>query len=212
MEPMSNRTTCPRLLARVRDVADHPAWVEFVERYEPLMQRWCGYYELDDQSADELCVRAWERLWPRMRTFQYDPSRRFRSWLRRFFHSRAMDMLGERAATAFVSIDAVPSEDSRVLSFEPDDISPEEDECDDASRSTRFDLLRQGREAQESVQRRVDPANWDAYWLTTIDELPIAEVARAQGRSHVAVYYGVQRVKKMLRQEGERRLASFMRS
>ena len=95
VEQRSGGTTSPALLDRLRDVGDHPAWVEFVERYEPMMRRWCRYYGLDDQAADELCLRTWERLWPRMRTFQYDPSRRFRSWLRRFFHSRAMDLLGE---------------------------------------------------------------------------------------------------------------------
>ena len=162
----------------------HRARVEFVERYEPLLRRWCRGYGLDDQAADELCMRTWERLWPRMRTFQYDPSRRFRSWLRRFFHSRAMDELGERAATAFVPLDALSLEDTRTLAAGGDDISMDDGDDDDECQSSRPVLIREGKAVQEFVQSQVDPATWQAYWLTTIaiDGLSVKEVATRKAR------------------------------
>ena len=148
MEQGSGSTTSPALLDRVRDQCDHPAWVEFVERYEPLLRRWCRCYELDDQAADELCMRTWERLWSRMRTFLYDPSRRFRSWLRRFFHSRAMDDLAS-ARRRLSSPRCLVAEEAQclatgVMTF-PWKMASDDDEC----QSSRLVLLREGKEAQE---------------------------------------------------------------
>jgi RNA polymerase sigma factor (sigma-70 family) len=199
-------TTSPTLLDRVRDGRDHPAWNEFFARYDPMLRRWARRYGLDGESADELCQRAWRRLWPRMRTFQYDPSLRFRSWLRRFFHSRAMDMLKERNATTLVSLEALNDAESCLLLSRRDDILIEHDEPDDQVQSRRLILLTEGEKVQEHVKARVDPATWQAFWMTKVEGRPPAEVAGLLGKSYAAVYYGSLRVARMLELEGERRL------
>src|SRR5262249_9733988 len=90
--------TSASLLDRVRDWGDHPAWVDFHERYNPLLHRWCGRFSLDAETSDELCQRIWVELMARMQTFRYDPSRGFRRWLWRLFRSRAIDLLRQRRA------------------------------------------------------------------------------------------------------------------
>ena len=206
MKRFDGGTTSPTLLDRVRDGRDHPAWGEFFRRYDPLLRQWCRYYRLDDESADELCQRTWQRLWPRMRTFQYDPSLRFRSWLRRFFDSRAMDMLKERNATTLVSLEALNDAGSCLLVSSLEDIPIEDAEPGDEDRSRRLLLLTEGEKVQEHIKARVDPATWHAFWMTKVEGRPFAEVAGLLGKSYAAVYYGSLRVLKMLRREGERRL------
>ena len=76
-------STSPTLLRAVADWQNHPAWVRFQGRYDPLMRRWCRGYGLDDDSVDEVCQRIWIELANRMRAFQYDPGGTFRGWLRR---------------------------------------------------------------------------------------------------------------------------------
>src|SRR5262245_57658933 len=95
--------TSSTLLDRVRDWRDHPAWVEFHERYDSLLHRWCSRLSLDADTSDELCQRIWVELMARMRTFRYDPSRGFRRWLWRLFQSRAIDLLRNRRATQWHS-------------------------------------------------------------------------------------------------------------
>src|SRR6516165_2984029 len=74
-------STSPTLLSEVSDWQDHPAWVSFRERYDPLLRRWCCDYGLDEDSVDEVCQRIWIELADRMRPFHYDPNRTFRGWL-----------------------------------------------------------------------------------------------------------------------------------
>ena len=77
---------------------------------------------------------------------------------------------------------------------------------DDEDRADRLILLREAREVQERVRARVDPAVWEGFWLTAIEDRPTSEVAASLGKSYAAVYYGSRRVAEMLRREGERRL------
>lgn len=211
MEKGQGSTTSPTLLSRVRDRGDDPAWREFFDRYDPMLRRWGRRYHLDEESVDELCLRAWHRLWPRMRTFQYDPGRRFRGWLRRFLHTRAMDMLSERGAIAIVPLDGLTHDESRIIARQDIAFPCDDDEIDEGDPSVRPILLNEAAKAQEHVKARVDPANWEAFYLTKIEGRPPAEVAGLQGRTYAAVYYGAERVARMLRREGERRLVGISR-
>src|SRR5438876_213264 len=79
------------LLNRIRDWRDHPAWIAFFQRHQPMLRGWCRRFDLDSDESDELCQRVWVELMSRLRTFQYDPSLRFHGWLWRLFRSRAID-------------------------------------------------------------------------------------------------------------------------
>jgi RNA polymerase sigma factor (sigma-70 family) len=198
--------TSPNLLDRVRNWRDHPAWAEFFERYDPMLHRWCGRFALDGDAADELCQRIWFELMGRMRTFRYDPSRGFRKWLWRLFWSRAIDLLRRRRATAAPSYEDVPPSvlTGRTAGREP----AEGHESEEPGAS--LVLVHQAEEAQAAVRTRVDPDTWRAYWLVAIEDRPIREAADRLGKSYTAVYNGYKRVDRMLRAEGERRLAVLL--
>ena len=74
--------TSPTLLGRTADWRDHAAWQAFVARYDPLIRSWCREYRFDDELASDVSQLFWIELADKMRSFRYDPSRRFRGWLR----------------------------------------------------------------------------------------------------------------------------------
>ncbi len=63
-----------------------------------------------------------------------------------------------------------------------------------------------------AVRSRVDPETWRAYWIIAIEDRPIREAAESLGKSYTAIYNGYKRVDRMLRAEGERRLAALLDS
>ncbi len=207
-EPEGGKTS-PTLLDRVRDWEDHPAWMAFFERYNPLLRRWCCRFRLDADASDELCQRIWVELMARMRTFRYDPSRGFRKWLWRLFRSRAIDLLRNRRSTRLPGLDDLPFEAPLPLSG---DREPIDDESVTVEKPAGLTLNRLAAEAQDAVRSRVDPETWRAYWFVAIEDRPFRETAESLGKTYTAVYNGYKRVNRMLRIEGERRLAALLSS
>jgi hypothetical protein len=97
-------STSPTLLNEISNRQEHPAWVTFRGRYDPLLRRCCGGYGLDDDSVDEVCQRIWIELADRMRTFDYDPNRSFRSRLSRVCESRVVDFPRQRQAVCLLGL------------------------------------------------------------------------------------------------------------
>src|SRR4051794_25927290 len=105
MRLVDDGLTSPTLLSKVADWANHPAWVRFRDIYDPRLRRWCRGYGLDSDAIDEVCQRIWFELAERMRTFEYDPSRSFRGWLRRLCESRVLNFLRKRRTHTSFSLD-----------------------------------------------------------------------------------------------------------
>ena len=198
--------TSPNLLDRVRDWGDHPAWADFFDRYDPLLHRWCGRFALDADTSDELCQRIWLELMARMQTFRYDPSRGFRKWLWRLFRSRAIDLLRRRRAAQVPFYEDLPPS---VLTLRLPDREPIEAH-EPEGQGVSLALVLQAEEAQAAVRSRVDAETWRAYWIVAIEDRPIREAAESLGKSYTAIYTGYKRVDRMLRAEGQRRLAALL--
>jgi len=85
------------LLLRLRgQPADDSAWGEFVRRYRPLLMDWCRRWGLQDADAGDVTQDVLTKLAAKMRAFEYDPSRRFRGWLRTLAHNAWHDFLQEQ--------------------------------------------------------------------------------------------------------------------
>jgi RNA polymerase sigma factor (sigma-70 family) len=212
VEPLGDRSgsdggkTSATLLDRVRDWRDDPAWVEFHDRYDPLLHRWCGRFSLDTDTSDELCQRIWVELMARMRTFRYDPSRGFRRWLWRLFRSRAIDLLRNRRAVQQQSYEGIAS--SFPAWCLPDHEPVESDQPE--GHGAMLALVLEAERAQAAVRARIDDETWRAFWIVAIEDRPIREAADCLGKSYTAIYAGYKRVDRMLRAEGRRRLAALL--
>ncbi len=200
MKRTDGGTTSLLLLKRVADWADHPAWFDFFLAYDPLIRSWCGGYGLDGGIFEDLCQQVWIELAARIRTYQYDPGRTFRGWLRQFCHSRAVDLLRKRKTEHVRSLADRPTE---ALFPAQDTIGGPEYEETDSRRSL---LLCQAEQAQHTVKQRVEPQSWQAFWRIAVDGCSIRETADEMGMSYAAAFAAQKRVGRMLRAEGKIRL------
>lgn len=191
-------TTNPTLLNRLGDWRDHEAWVDFVLRYDPVIRSACRRYRLDAENSDELCQRVWIDLARRMRSFRYDPGKTFRGWLRRLCQSRVIDLLRERKADDFRSLEDEPS----AALHQADDA-----EVDSKRAMERPLLLRQAEEVQEAVRSRVAERTWQVFWNVAVEGQSVREASEAAGLSYYAAFAAQKRVGRMLREEGRRILA-----
>ncbi len=195
-------STSPTLLSEVSDWQDHPAWVIFRGRYDPLLRRWCRGYGLDDDSVDEVCQRIWIELADRMRTFHYDPNRTFSGWLRRLCDSRVVDFLRQRQAVSLLSLndrDGEREDGARGAAIDPD----EKDHGEEAADLLRLYLLGEAEKVQAAVKANVKPWTWDAFWLVAVCDWTVERTAKALGMTHAAVYAARERVARMLHDEGK---------
>jgi RNA polymerase sigma factor (sigma-70 family) len=192
-------TTSPSLLHRLADWRDDDAWREFIDRYRPLIRVWCRHMQLDADTTEELCQRIWISLAHRIASFRYDPSRKFRGWLKRFCYSRAVDLFRERRADPLRRLASQPIAASMALS----DASDEEVEDFLPSRPA---LLQLGIQVHDLVKRQVEPRTWQAFWSITIEGFTIRETADALKMSYAATFAAHKRVVCRLRVEGNRLL------
>jgi RNA polymerase sigma factor (sigma-70 family) len=193
------------LLEEVRDWTNSPAWSAFFERYDALLWSWCRRMGIRGDVGDELRQRVWIELMQRMRTFRYDPRLGFRGWLWRLFQCRAIDLLRQASAAQQSSLRSLGNEDWQAIVYE-------RDLTDDDSEATMDPMLMKlcdhAAEVQQTIQTRVDPQTWQAFWLVAIEDHSIREAAESLGKTYTAVYTGYKRVDRMLREEGARRLAA----
>ncbi|MEO6809921.1 MAG: sigma-70 family RNA polymerase sigma factor [Isosphaeraceae bacterium] len=189
-------TTDGALLERLGDWADHLAWLEFVERYDPMVRRHCRAFRFDADTLEELCQRIWIELARHLRTYRYDPGKRFRGWLRRLCRSRAIDLWRQRQTDPLRRI----VEEGRLENLEALDLL----DSDDADESERPALLRQAEHVQQAVRGRVDDQTWRTFWSVTVEGGSVSEAAEAAGISYAAAFAAQKRVRRMLREEAER--------
>lgn len=194
-------STDPLLLKRVAALWDNPAWAEFFRRYDPLVRSWCSASGLDAASVDEVCQRVWIELARRMPSYQYDPGRSFRGWLRRLCRHRAIDLYHERCDHPVHALGDEDLIDERWIADE----NINGDSAEDEVASKRPLLLEQAQEAQEEVRRKVKPVRWEIFWRVVIEGASMSETAAALDLKYATVYAAAHHVAKLLREEGRRR-------
>jgi RNA polymerase sigma-70 factor (ECF subfamily) len=197
-------------LRRVADWRDDVAWRAFRDRYERDLRTWCREYRLDDDLADEVCQDVWVEVADKIRSFEYDPSRRFRGWLRTRFQWRVVDAIERRLKDARFtrSLDdplAIPFEGSFRDSVELGKDEPGPDSRDFAM----FELTER---IKAAVRARVNAQSWQVFWHIAIEGWTIRESADALNMTYVAAFAAHKRVRERLAREGKLRLAEMLGS
>ncbi len=201
MMRLDDTRTSRTLLGRVSDWRDAAAWNEFKATYDPMLRRWCRRRGLDDDATDEICQRIWIELADRMKTFQYDPNRSFRGWLRRLCESRIIDFLRQRNTRNFYSLNGYDEDlDHRTGRAASDDHGDRDADL------FRLSLLDEAAKVQALVRAKVKPHTWDAFWLVVVRDWTVERTAKSLGMTHTAVYGARERVARMLCDQGKRLL------
>ncbi len=102
----SQMSTRISLLIRLRqEPVDEGAWDEFVRRYGGLILAWCQQWGLQAADADDVSQNVLLKLADHLRSFMYDPSRRFRGFLRTMAYNACKDYLDSRRRVVAASSD-----------------------------------------------------------------------------------------------------------
>jgi RNA polymerase sigma factor (sigma-70 family) len=173
------------LLIRLRDPGDQQAWEEFHARYAPMIRGWCRQWfprETDDMVQEVLLLLA-----RRLRTFEYEPGKLFRGYLKTVTKNLMAD-LKER--------------DRRRRLVDGDGLIENAEASDDLearlAREYDLELLEQ---AKANIRGRVEPRTWSAYVETAEKGRKGAEVARELGMTVGAVHTAKWYVLKLLQHE-----------
>lgn len=180
------------LILRLRDRADVAAWDEVVEIYGPLVFRMAQRQGLQAADADDVVQEVFTAVARSVGRWIEQPQRgRFRGWLLGIARNVALNVLNRRPRGG----DGVGGEASvRVLAEVP---APR------GLLSSQFDLEYRRevyRMAARQVKDLVSKANWDAFHLTHVEGVAIADAAKQLGMSVGNVYIARSRIMNRLRE------------
>jgi RNA polymerase sigma-70 factor (ECF subfamily) len=189
---MADSSTRLSLLGRLRlTPTDQEAWSEFVERYGRQVYAWCRQWGLQEADAEDVTQNVLADLARQMRTFEYHPSGRFRSWLRTIAHRAWCDLLDSRKGATTGGGDSAVLDLLNSMEAREDLLKHLDSEC-------QRELLEV---AMSHVKQRVESNTWEAFRLTAQEGLPGAETAERLGLQVAAVFKAKSRVQKMIREE-----------
>ncbi len=195
MSQFHDYSTRSSLLARVANLSNQTAWVEFVRYYDPLLRQWCRRFALNADLADELCQRMWIELSRRMPSYRYDPAGSFRGWLWFLFRHRALNLLKQRRGEVACLIDATLFDGEAFV----------RDDGDDEPDERILALIREGAQIHENVRRRVKPGRWEADRRIIVQREDVTNTAADLGISYAAAYAAARYVDGMVRAQGRGR-------
>jgi RNA polymerase sigma-70 factor (ECF subfamily) len=180
------------LILRLPDAADAAAWDELIAIYGPLVFRMAMRQGLQAADADDLVQNVFAAIARSVAEWLERPDRgKFRAWLLRIARNAAVNFLTRRRQG---SIGAGGDEVAQLLAEVP---APE------SQLSSEFDLEYRRevfRWAAEQVRDTVADTTWQAFWLTQMENLPIAQAAERLGISVGNVYIGRSRVMTRLKE------------
>lgn len=187
----TNSQTGTTLFAILEQPANSQAWSNFVERYGPLIFRWCKARGLQQADAEDVTQIVLGKFAKVARSFTYDRNKTgFRAWLRTVTRNALSDLVDEfRRARA-----SGDSKAHNVLAA----LEAADDLERDMEQEFRRELLQQ---AMSIVRVRVEPKTWQAFELAAVEGKSGKEVADQLQLSIAAVYMAKSRVNRMIADE-----------
>ena len=160
--------TSATLLARLRQVpADQAAWARFADRTAARSTAGAAGGTSRRRDAEDVTQNVLLKLAEKMRTFEYDPSRSFRAWLKTVTRHAWIDYWSARKAAAAAG-------GSQVLEL-LQTVEAREDLVQRLDEEFDRELLD---EAMARVRLRVTPRTWEAFERTAVRGESGADAAR----------------------------------
>lgn len=184
------------LILRLQNHTDADAWMEFVEIYEPVVFGMMTRSGLQSADAVEQTQEVMTAVAQAINKWEPDQQRgRFRTWLYRVSRNILIDFWKRNARTPVTGLETGIIESLNE--------TPNPDEAFQSQFERQVLIV-----AAKRVQAEVHPKTWSAFWLSTVKQLPVAEIARELEMNQGTVYVARSRVMKKL-QEAAR---SFLKS
>lgn len=163
------------------------AWYRFVQLYTPLLYSWGREIGLTRDDAADLAQDVFSIVSRKISSWQYDPQRSFRGWLRTIALNRYRE-ISRRKRIRTVSAT------EELLQQIPDDRKAGES----WDRDYENRLIRS---AIESAQPGFEPSVWQALMQTLSSDKPVPLVAKETGISVWTLYSARSRLFSKLRRE-----------
>jgi RNA polymerase sigma-70 factor (ECF subfamily) len=187
-----NEATSATLLGLLRQQPpDDAAWKEFDRRYRQRILAFCLAWPLQPADAEDVTQAVMVKLTNRLRTFQYDPTQRFRAWLKAVTRSVICDYLAEQSKRD------QGSGDSAILRL-LESVAAQDGLAEAVEAEYERELLA---EALRRVMPCVPPQHWEAFRLTALEGKSGAEAAAELGMLVATVYTAKSKVQKLVREE-----------
>jgi RNA polymerase sigma factor (sigma-70 family) len=181
-------TTQIHLLLQVRDRGDQQAWIDFVALYRPAIYRFARRRGLQEADAQDLAQTVLSAVADRIDDWKPDADRAsFRTWLSRVAQNQAVTLYRKRRADAARG-------GSSVIEL----LSVQADQRDDATELITQYRREVFRMAAREVRQQVEETSWQAFWMTSVERTPIAEVAKTLALTPGAIYTARSRIVRRL--------------
>ena len=182
------------LIVQIRDGANQSAWQEFVKLYGPIIYGFARKRGLQDADAADLMQDVLRSVSSAIQRLDYDRNQgTFRGWLFTITRNKVFNFLSARRIRPQGSGDSTTN---RLLAAQP--------EANDGADAWEIEYQRRlAAIAMERVKSEFQENTWQAFWLTAVDGVPAADVAKQVGISPGAVYVAKSRVLARLKQEVE---------
>jgi RNA polymerase sigma-70 factor (ECF subfamily) len=188
-QPPETRETPIR---RLPNAADVEAWDMFVEIYEPLLFRLARGRGMQAADAEDFVQEVLTAVAKSVDRWLANEDRGpFRAWLFRIASNLAVNFLTRPKHRRLASGD---SETGRLLNEQP---APAGDSSELFLKEYRRELFHW---AAERVCAQVSEQQWMVFWLTSVEERPIAQVAEEFCMSVGSVYVARSRITKRSRE------------
>lgn len=184
--------TRPSLLARLKDRADRDAWDEFSEIYRPVIYRLARHKGMQHADAEDLAQQVLAAVAKAIDRWRPDPQRaKFRTWLHRVAQNAILNALTRGVPDRGVGDSGVQA----LLEQHAEKAGPDSDLLRIEYRREVF------RWAADRIRDEFQPASWQAFWLTAVENETVDDVARQLNKSRGAVYAARCRVMRRLKEE-----------
>ncbi len=180
-------STSVSLLRRLRQPNQDAAWRRFVDLYAPLVFHWGCRQGLNATDAADLVQEVMAILVAKLPEFEYDPTKRFRGWLRTVTVNKARDFQRRNSARPSSGQEETIQ---KVAAVDTADLFEEA--------QYRTYLVRRLRQLMEA---EFEPTTWRACWEFVAGGRSAADVGRELGISANAVRVAKCRVLCRLREE-----------
>lgn len=163
-------------------------WTNFVLVYSPLLKYWIRQKGIPACSIDDVFQDSLQSVCAGIDKFERDSTKgRFRGWLRTIVERRCADYFRSKPIESPASIEQL-SQLPEIQQKSPEAIQSEQQVIEEIR-------IR----AMELVRQTTTGKTWEMFWLSTVEQVPTAELASRFGVSTAAVRVAKQRVLQRLR-------------
>ncbi|MDG2012137.1 MAG: sigma-70 family RNA polymerase sigma factor [Pirellulaceae bacterium] len=178
-------TTRFSLILRLKDVDDVIAWDEFTAIYSAVIYRVAIKRGLQAADAENIVQEVFSAVVCSVAQWVERENRgKFRAWLLRIAHNESVDLmtrkatrsLGKGGDAGYKLMEQIPAPTKLEKMFETE------------YQNSVFQW------ASDQVKDTVTKLNWQAFWMTSIEGMPVDKVTQSLGMSRGQVYTAKSRV------------------